>query len=255
MNERRFFVLVGMLLALGCGASVNPRGTVSESLAIPWVGEKQRPAAAARSSADPPERPAPRYRSASIPGGITCLLRLQGLGVAHRAVARARLPHVITPVELTGGEVGGVRYRATSRRVRLLCDCRLALALHRAGPTLRLLGVSEVRYSNTYRAPASGRPLSRHAMGLAIDVHQLVIAGELLDVRDDYRAGYQPERCADAVAPLNAVACQLARRGLFDRVLTPDTDAAHRDHFHWAIVSFERRRQPRRRRPSPVIVD
>lgn len=193
----------------------------------------------------------PRHRGDDLPGGITCLLRLQQLGIAHDTLPR--LAGVITPVEVRGA-IGGIEYRPTGRRP-LRCDCRLALALHRAAPLLRAHGVQVVYYSNAYRRSPKRGKLSRHAMGLAIDVHRLRVAGALLDVAEDFSKGYADAPCEEAPSPLNAVACELRARSLFDRVLTPDTDAAHRDHLHLAVLSFERRRVPARRRPYPVIRD
>jgi hypothetical protein len=190
----------------------------------------------------------PPYDSRELPGGLACLIRLRELEIPHRHLKRLR--GVDTPVQVTG-EVGGIRYRAMGR-LPLVADCRLVLALHRAAPYLRSLGVGELHFSSaySYRMMASGRP-SRHAMGLAIDVHRVRAHGELLDVARDYELGFDDGGgCAINASTLNRMGCLLQQRGLFDRVLTPDFDRAHYNHFHLAILSLHRRRRAPRPRPD-----
>ena len=193
----------------------------------------------------------------ALPGGLTCLLRLGRLRVAHLALERLR--HVNTPIALRG-PIAGVRYRPTAR-LPFEGDCRLVLALEAAAPLFKALGIRELGFSNVYRPASRGaRRLSRHALGLAIDVHQLQVCGargcRSLRVDRDYVRGLN-DACENPQRPiLNQLACRLKRGRYFDRVLTPDTNADHRDHFHLAILSFERRRFSRERwRERPIIVD
>jgi hypothetical protein len=192
-----------------------------------------------------------RHDSRSLPGGLSCLIKLDELGIARRSPGELR--GVLTPVVVTG-PVGSVIYRPMGRRP-LLADCRLILALQRATPVLAELGVSEVHYSSAYayRLMRGGRP-SRHAMGLAIDVHRVRVRGELLRVKQHYVRGLQ-DGCAPGAPVLNQLACVLERGGYFDRVLTPDTNRAHRNHFHLAILSLHRRRHVPRDTPPPPIRD
>lgn len=179
----------------------------------------------------------------SLPGGVTCLLRLRAAGLPHRVLET--LANVQTPVRVNG-PIDGVRFRPLARRP-LDCDCRFALALLRAAPTFRALGVSDVYFSSAYRThPKKRRRMSRHAMGLALDVHRLRVHGQLLSVKHDFQRG---AGCDAKGAPLNQLACGLAD-GLFDRVLTPDTDGAHHNHFHLAILSLHRRRLVKRLAPK-----
>ena len=140
------------------------------------------------------------------------------------------------------GPVGGITYRPLGRH-GLVADCRLVLALHRAAPYLQNLGITELAFSGaySYRMMPSGRP-SRHALGLAIDVHQVQVdAGPLL-VDRDFELGVAPEQACRRGAPvLNRMACLLKQWGLFDRVLTPDFDRAHYNHLHLAILALRRR--------------
>jgi hypothetical protein len=73
----------------------------------------------------------------------------------------------------------------------LICDCRLALALVQAAPYLRNLGITEVHFSSaySYRLMPSGK-LSRHARGLAIDIHRVTANGEILRAPDHHKSHY-----------------------------------------------------------------
>lgn len=195
--------------------------------------------------------PAPVYRfkrhsTRTLPAGLTCLLRLKADGIPHQH--RDRVKGVDTPVIITG-PVAGIRFRSLGR-TRLLCDCRLALALSRAAPVLRNLGVQELHFSSAYRYShmPSGK-LSRHAMGLALDVHRVVVNGQRLSLKQDFQLGLG-DGCAGSNPVLNRMACLLKKWGLFDRVLTPDFDAAHYNHFHLAILSLHRRRFVPRDQPG-----
>jgi hypothetical protein len=131
------------------------------------------------------------------------------------------------------GPLGGVEYWASDRRP-LLLDCRLAVALHEIGPILRGHGVVRARFSGAYvlRTTRSGRP-SRHARGLAIDVHDLATVDATFSVKQHF-ARNTP--CAPDAPVLNRVACDLSSTQLFRELLTPDYDRDHHDHFHLAIA-------------------
>jgi hypothetical protein len=188
-----------------------------------------------------------RHDPRTIPGGLACLIRLRALEIEFSSLPALR--GVDTPVKVTG-PIGGIVYAGLGGGPKpLYADCRLVLALHRAAPYLRSLGVKVMHFSNaySYRLMPSGR-LSQHAMGLAIDVHRVTIGDELLDVQEDFELARE-DGCAGP--PLNRMACLLKSWGLFDWVLTPDFDAAHRNHFHLDLYDLHRRKH----RPSPLAVD
>ena len=199
----------------------------------------------------PPPEGLETFRSTTIPGGVACLIRLKELGVPHVTLPLQK--GVLTPVRITG-PINGIAYHAIAR-LPLVCDCRLALALHRAAPYLLQMGVEELHYSSaySYRLMPSGR-LSQHAMGLAIDVHRVKIKGELYDLQEDYVLGRE-NNCDPESPPLNRMGCLLRAWGLFDWVLTPDFDRAHRNHFHLDIYCLHRRRHPPRPAPAEVVFD
>ncbi len=166
--------------------------------------------------------------SLRIPGGQRCLATLDKLGVKYkRMTARGR---VRTPVEIRG-DLGGVVYKPS-----LVCDCRLALALHWAAPVLRGWHISKVEHFGAYanRTTRGGRP-SLHAQGLALDVARLEFPDASLSVLRSYARG-QGAGCRQGAPALNRVVCQLRELGLFRELITPDHDADHQDHVHLGIV-------------------
>ena len=180
----------------------------------------------------------PSYDARAIPGGDACVANLSRLGVRFERLAF--LKGVETPVHVSG-PIGGVRFTAGAGLAMNL-DCRMAVALAEAAPHMREMGVTEVRFSGAYvfRGTRAGRP-SRHALGLAIDLHAFTFASPAgdgapvapLEVKRDFRRG--TPWCAPDAPRLNQLACRLKQLGLFRELLTPDYDRDHHDHFHLAI--------------------
>lgn len=170
-------------------------------------------------------------QSLRIPGGEKCLGWLDTLGVEYRRLPPR--PGVDTPVEVAG-PIAGVRYVSQGEE-SVVADCRLVLALDWIGPSLRQLGVTEVRHSGAYvyRTTRSGRP-SLHARGLAIDVHALNFHDKRAVVERDFARGLG-DGCQPDAPELNRLTCTLRRLDLFQELITPDHDADHRDHVHLAI--------------------
>lgn len=161
--------------------------------------------------------------------GERCLAALDEAGIVWKVGGKQRA--IATPVEIPSMELGGVRLSPTYRKGPFVMDCHLALALHRMGEVLRQIGVAELRFSTIHeyrRVRMRGRnsnALSRHALGLAIDVFEVVTdTGQKIDVEDDYRHGEQT-----LLAIERGVAASLD----FRRPLTPKSSPrSHRDHFH-----------------------
>lgn len=183
--------------------------------------------------ADGRPRPlAPELIAAEFPSGDECLSRLRESGVAFQALDDKR--GVSTPIAIEG-PIGGVRYWTVASGA-MVSDCRLALALVKVAPELRGLGISAVRFSGaySYRMARVGR-LSLHAYGLALDVHEVIADGTSYVVTRDFARGL-PNGCAGGAPLLNRLACRLAQLRLFQELLTPDSNADHRDHLHLAIA-------------------
>ena len=236
---------LALALALGAcavsGAGRSPRAPrpVARVMNVGDVGDVEAGDDVAPVAPLPPVEDFEPHDSRTLVGGLGCLIRLQELDIAHQHLPALR--GVNTPVRVTG-PVGGIVYRPLGRQP-LNADCRLVLALHRAAPYLLTLGVTEVQFSGaySYRRMPGGR-LSRHALGLAIDVHRVVADGELLDVSEDYALNLREDGCRVEAPTLNRMACLLLDWGVFDRVLTPDFDRAHDNHLHLAILALRRGR-------------
>lgn len=180
--------------------------------------------------------------------GQACLLRLDQLGVRWRKGPKTR--KIATPVVVPDMELGGVRLVSVYRKPPFVMDCHLAAAMAEHGPALYEAGVREIHFSSIYRytrVRTGGkqlRALSRHALGLAMDVRHVVDdAGVVHSVEADYLNGDEL---------LLAVEQVINESGGFRLVLTPENDpASHDDHFHFeAKVDYTR--PPVQARPAPA---
>lgn len=125
-------------------------------------------------------------------------------------------------------------------------DCRLVVALDDVARWLAGHGVVAIRADNTHRPDAmmkSGEP-SQHALGMAIDIMAFERRdGTVVPVLGTWSAQVGEAPCGPtsraAVTPderwLRGIVCMLARRHAFHHMLTPNTDAAHRDHLHFDL--------------------
>lgn len=169
-------------------------------------------------------------QSLRIPGGQRCLDLLNQLGVEHKRLSPRG--SVDTPVDVVG-DIGGIRY-VSQGRASLVCDCRLALALHWSAPVLSAHGIQTVEHFGAYanRSTRRGRP-SLHAMGLALDAAAFKFTSARQSVAEDYERG---AGCWSEAPAVNQVVCRLRSLGLFRELITPDHDADHDDHVHLAIA-------------------
>ena len=139
--------------------------------------------------------------------------------------------HIADAVTIDDGMLGGISYVPVFGKGPYKLDCQLALALHTIGPALLAAGVREVRFGSIYRwsnvrVGGKTKPvLSRHALGLAMDVVSFVDdSGREARVARDYPHG-------DPL--LLAVEQAINASGAFRLVLTPKNDPiSHKDHFH-----------------------
>ncbi|HET9627139.1 MAG TPA: extensin family protein, partial [Kofleriaceae bacterium] len=169
--------------------------------------------------------PSPAMRDAAV----ACEQGLRDAGVAwHKAGNEG---HIVDAVTIDDGVLGGIVYRPSHGAPPHKLDCQLALALAQIGPALYAAGVREVRFGSIYRwslirvGGKTRNALSRHALGLAMDVASFVDAsGREAVVARDYKHGdpllLAVERVIDGASG-------------FRTVLTPKNDpASHHDHFH-----------------------
>ncbi|MGE5180920.1 MAG: extensin family protein [Acidobacteriota bacterium] len=158
-----------------------------------------------------------------------CEARLDELGVTWKSGKRAG--HIVDAIVVSDGTIGGITYTNVYDKGPLVMDCQLVLALAQFAPHLYELGVREVKVGSIFRwskVRVGGHTknlLSRHALGIAMDVVSFVDdTGREAVVAKDYKN--DDDR-------LLGVARALADSGSFRLVLTPKNDPiSHKDHFH-----------------------
>jgi hypothetical protein len=174
--------------------------------------------------------------------GEACLKRLDALGVAWRPAPATR--KVSTPIYVPDMVLGGVALVPIGRKGPQVMDCQLARALaDGAGAALTAAGVKALRFSSihVYRTIAHTRILSRHALGLAMDVYEIVDAEGVVHV---VKRAYPDAILLEAERRVN-------ESGAFRGLLTPGNDPRrHDDHFHFEARSPSEKR-PVETPPAP----
>ncbi len=179
------------------------------------------------------------------------------------AACRAELSRRELPLQRDGrptpGVATGVRFVGPLHGVSIVApgkpttfgvmDCRLALTLDDMTELLAGFDVVRLRIDNTYRRgaklPNRRRRNSQHAHGLAADITALYLSdGSELNVARNWNGQRGAPVCGpeakleiptEEAILLRDITCEIARRGLFHTMLTPNYDAAHENHFHFDI--------------------
>jgi hypothetical protein len=125
-------------------------------------------------------------------------------------------------------------------------DCRLALALAEWAPMLERAGVVGMQHFSIYRHDAKigkTNKVSGHALGRAIDVGVFEMRdGRKLNVLKDWKnrsRGVEPCDSAssnDAEKIMRDLVCEAADREVFQMVLTPHYNEAHKNHIHLEVA-------------------
>jgi hypothetical protein len=165
---------------------------------------------------------------AMVEMGQDCATSLAELGVAVTSAKPAG--RVVTPLKLTDGTIGNITFTPVYSKHQTF-DCQLVLALANFAPRLHELGVREVKFGSAFRwskVRVSGRTkniLSRHALGVALDIVSFVDeTGREANVEKDYRRGDEL---------LLGIERAVNESGAFRLLLTPKNDPrSHHDHFH-----------------------
>ncbi len=160
--------------------------------------------------------------------GSECLARLDEAGVVYAPGPATK--KIATPVVLPALTVGELGLTPLRGKGSYPMDCQLAAAIAEVAPELGALGVRALRFRtlHEYRTVRKrGRDtkiLSRHALGLAIDVFGVELEdGRVLAVESDWAT--QPK-----LAEIVAVFASSPR---FRTPLTPANDPGdHGDHVH-----------------------
>jgi hypothetical protein len=166
--------------------------------------------------------------------GKKCLADLRAMGVKFEKVRRKR--KITTPIVVPDMRFGPLLLTPTFRKPPFVMDCRLARGIAQHAELITSLGVSELRFSTIYqyrkvrsrRSRRSRGALSRHALGLAIDVFELELAaGSRVVVKEQY--WIQPT--------LVLIELALRSTGGFRAIISPSVDPiSHRDHLHLEIA-------------------
>jgi len=138
---------------------------------------------------------------------------------------------IADPIAVPAMVFGGVAYHSKWEKAPFVMDCQLARMLVRLGPKLAALGVKDVTFGSVYRntlvrfGGVTGTALSRHALGLAMDVVSFTDKdGRVVVVESDY-----PKKDALLLAIEELVDHNKDWRIL----LTPKNDPiSHKDHYH-----------------------
>ncbi len=194
------------------------------------------------------EVPAVRYAAMTQD---VCEAELTSRGIGFE---RETAKGVLAPVRLTG-PLRGVEFRTNLREDRRavtiweIADCRLVLALDDFAQILAAHDIVEVRHYSMYRAPPKRWPDdkigSRHQGGLALDAARFIKKdGTALHVLDDFKGRRHrkvcgkkaPEGKTPAARELREIVCAALDQGLFNVLLTPNFNRAHRNHFHFEVT-------------------
>jgi hypothetical protein len=187
-------------------------------------------------------------------GAAECKAELATRSVAYEDVEEPA-PGVLIPVRLTG-PLNGVVYRTglseSARKTSPweVFDCRLVLALHDFGTILQAHQIDEAVMFSAWRPPpkswAEGRIGDRHPGALAVDIQKFhTKSGDWIVVEKDYHGRIRSQTCGKhQAAPrpptpkaleLRAVVCETAEAHVFNAVLTPNYNRAHRNHVHLEV--------------------
>jgi len=179
--------------------------------------------------------------------------------------AEAKTRNLPVTSEPTHGVMAGVRLtgpiKGVTFRTRLsdeqrestpweIADCRLVLALDDFADVLVAHDIVEVRHYSMHRvAPKSwpeGKVGSQHYGGLAIDAAIFITSdGTKLDVNDDFFGRIGAKTCGPDARPrkkteksvaLREILCETASKRIFNVILTPNHNRAHRNHYHLDVT-------------------
>lgn len=180
------------------------------------------------------------------PADMSCHAMLDALGLDWEPLSSLR--GVDDPVRVQP-LIQGVRFRYVSNAepTPMTMDCGLAPRLARVASVVREYGIDEVQHIGiyNYRCIGGGDPdsgtctPSQHAYARAIDLHAFGLADSDIEysTETDWQITMRADPCpimstTEADRVLKEIACRLWSEGIFQIVLTPNYNAAHRNHFH-----------------------
>lgn len=199
-------------------------------------------------------RPSARYAAMDRPA---CEAELVHRRIPFDRVDEAR--GVVAPVRLTG-PLWGVSFHsnlpAKQRKTSVyeIYDCRLVLALDDFARILSRHDIVDVTHLSVYRPPPQKTPLKgpgrRHSGALAIDAALFKTRdGRTISVLKDFNGRIGGKTCTSTGTPstlsanastLRQLVCEAADAQLFNVLLTPHFNWAHRNHFHLEVTAAAR---------------
>ena len=180
-----------------------------------------------------------------------CEAELKARSIAFK---REEAKGVAQPVRLQG-PLHGVTYRTNQHdadretTIWEIADCRLVLALDDFAAILEQHSIVEVRHYSIHRKAPKKWPDDKigkqHIGGLAIDAAKFIRKdGTFLDVLDHFKGRYGAKSCGpkarkvktEEAKELREIVCAAVDARLFNVVLTPNHNRAHRNHFHLEVM-------------------
>lgn len=255
-------VAIALTSPVGVGADGLPRDTtaVETSDIKPVAKKKKRPAKTAK------KKKRVRHRVVTPDFDVTQTPAWKyGQMTPAECEVEATARKIPFSVEPTHGVMAGVRLsgpiNGVTFRTRLsnkkrattpweIADCRLLLALDDFADVLAAHDIVEVRHYSMHRvAPKSWAPNkvgSQHFGGMAIDAAIFTTKdGTKIDVNDDWFGRIGAKTCGEDARPrtkteksvlLREILCETAAKRIFNVILTPNHDRAHRNHFHLDVT-------------------
>ena len=182
------------------------------------------------------------------PTNLSCPEFLNLYQVAWEEAAAS--PGIHSPISLSL-PLNGLNYRFVdidTKRNSLYLDCELALALVRANPIFLKNGISTIVDLGIYNyrciggegfPPDCPQGISAHANGQAIDIYALENdGGQVYSIENDWvideenveTCSADTENASDAL--LHKIFCDQSEQGIWNTILTPNFNSAHRNHVH-----------------------
>lgn len=171
-------------------------------------------------------------------GSGGCTETLTSLGLNWRDAAATK--GIADPVTVAS-PIRGVafRYVGSSSSSPVLGNCALFIKLAAAADKMKAYGVSEFTHIGTYnyRTIAGSTKLSQHALGMAIDIGGFRAGGVYYTLASNFTKNTSQPTCTQPRTTagdklFKGWACDAKAAGIFNIMLTPNYNDAHRDHFH-----------------------
>jgi len=174
-------------------------------------------------------------------GGTGCRSQLTALGLSWTGAGTNK---GIADSIRVASPIRGVKFRyvASSTTSPILGNCAFFVKLAAAADKMKAWGVEEFTHIGTYnyRTIAGSSKLSQHALGMAIDIAGFRTTGGVyysINNNAHFVKNTSSGTCTQARTSagdklFKGWACDVKAADIFNIILTPNYNTAHRDHFH-----------------------